>query len=77
MKVIRLQVAGIMCGNCVKKVVDCLLRAAGISAAEVSEDFGFVTVQYEESKMTVKKISDLINNIQGKSFQVTSFQDIK
>jgi copper chaperone CopZ len=66
-----------MCGNCVKKITECLLSAAGISAVEVSEDFSFVTVKCEEAKMTVEKISDMINNIHGKSFQVICFQDMK
>ncbi|MDO9492154.1 heavy-metal-associated domain-containing protein [Acetobacterium sp.] len=70
MKELALQVDGIMCHKCVKKVTDVLLGKDGIEVVRVSEDFTTVTVELDEEKINALQIGSIIEKIEDKSFKI-------
>ncbi|MDD3306149.1 MAG: heavy metal-associated domain-containing protein [Acetobacterium sp.] len=70
MKEFALQVDGIMCHKCVKKITDTLLDKDGIEDVGVSEDFSTVTVKLDENKITALQIGSIIEKIEDKSFKI-------
>jgi len=71
MKDLILQVEGIMCEKCVKKVKDALLNKDGIEDVGVSDDFKTTIVLFDENKINALQIGDIIEKIEGKSFKIT------
>ncbi|KNZ43487.1 heavy-metal-associated domain-containing protein [Acetobacterium bakii] len=70
MKDLILQVNGIMCEKCVKKVKDALLNKDGIKEVGVSDDYKTVTVLADENKINALQIGSIIEKIEGKSFKL-------
>lgn len=70
MKELALQVDGIMCHKCVKKVTDALVGKDGIEDVWVSEDFTTVTVKLDEEKINALQIGSIIEKIKDKSFKI-------
>jgi len=70
MKEFALQVEGIMCPKCVKKIKETLLSKDGIDDVGVSADFTTVTVKLDESKTNALQIGSIIEKIEDKSFKI-------
>lgn len=56
MKEFVLQVNGIMCHQCVKKIEDVLLNNDGIEAVGVSEDYKSVRVLLDKNKIMLYRL---------------------
>lgn len=70
MKEIKLDVEGIMCGNCVKKITKIVMGQEGVKDVAVSDDFKLVSVVFEEDKITANNIKAVIEEIEGTSFKI-------
>lgn len=70
MKALVLQVDGIMCHKCVKKIEDVLLNKDGIEEVGVSEDYKTVSVLLDENKINALQIGSIIEKIEEKSFKI-------
>lgn len=57
-----LQVEGMSCGHCVKAVEGALTKLAGVSEAKVSLADKNVTVEFDESKVTLEAMKDAIED---------------
>ncbi len=60
MKTIKLNVKGMHCKSCEMLVQDDLEELNGIKKIEVSHAKGFVNVEFDESKINIDKIKDII-----------------
>jgi copper chaperone CopZ len=69
MKESTLQVEGIMCPNCVKKIKTVLLARDEISNVEISEDYQTVRVFYDEKALDPLRVGMMIEQIEDKSFK--------
>lgn len=76
MKEIKLHVNGIMCPNCVKKIVTKLSVQKGCGNVSVSDDYSAVYVKYNETQTNADIIKNTIESIKEKSFQVTEQEDM-
>ena len=76
MKEIKLHVNGIMCPNCVKKIVTELSAEKGCGNVAVSDDYSTVYVKYNENQTNADIIKNTIESIEEKSFQVIEQEDM-
>lgn len=70
MKELVLQVDGIMCYKCVKKIEAALLSRDGVEDVRVSEDFTVVKVKLDENRINALQIGSIIEKIEEKSFKI-------
>src|SRR3990172_13184092 len=55
-----LQVDGMVCTECAKKVEQCLMKLKGVSHVEVNYDANEAVVEYNPKKVNVKKMIDAL-----------------
>ncbi|MDG5789055.1 copper chaperone CopZ [Evansella sp. AB-P1] len=55
-----IKVEGMTCGHCKSSVEGALTKLAGVSAAEVNLDAKNVSVEYDESAVTVEQLKEEI-----------------
>ena len=72
MKTVVLQVQGIFCPKCVKKLQETLGKVKGIGQCQVTEDYQQVSVTYEEQWIDAAKIRQQIEAVPDKKFIVLS-----
>lgn len=75
MKKIKMSVNGIMCNNCIKKINAAVSNAVGCESSNVSDDFSTVYVEYNENQTSTSQITDIIEGIKDKSFQVIKTEE--
>lgn len=77
MKKIKMSVNGIMCNNCIKKINAAISDAVGCESSNVSDDFLTVYVEFNENQTSTGQITDIIENIKYKSFQVIKTEEVQ
>ena len=77
MKKVKMNVDGIMCINCVKKVNTALSESVGCETSSVSDDFKEVFVEFNENQTSTEKIAAIIESLKDKSFQVIKSEEIQ
>lgn len=55
-----LQVDGMVCSECAKKVEQCLMKLKGVKSVDVSYEENQAEVEYDPKKVTVKKMIDAL-----------------
>lgn len=55
-----LQVDGMVCSECAKKVEQCLMKLKGVKKVEVNYDENQAVVEYDPKKVTTKKMIDAL-----------------
>ncbi|OKO96330.1 Copper(I) chaperone CopZ [Geobacillus proteiniphilus] len=60
MMTITLQVQGMTCGHCKAAVTNALQALDGVSRVEVHLQEGTVDVEYDETKVSVEKLKEVI-----------------
>lgn len=59
---VTLRVKGMTCGGCATSVAKALRATEGVKDAQVSYERGLAVVKYDDEKVTVAKLRDVINN---------------
>jgi len=65
-----MQVDGIHCSNCVKKLKQTASGVQGISYAEVEEDLKTVKIKYDTDMLSLDAVKEIIETIPDKEFVV-------
>ncbi|HLQ82624.1 MAG TPA: copper chaperone CopZ [Pseudogracilibacillus sp.] len=58
----ELKVKGMTCGHCKSAVEGALAEATGVSNADVDLDEGVVSIDYDESTITLDQIKEVIED---------------
>lgn len=61
-KTARIKVEGMHCKGCSASVTKALKATAGVERAEVSFETGEAVIQYDDQKVTVAKLREVINS---------------
>ena len=67
---IKMEVDGIFCPNCVKKIKQTASEVPGIAAIDVTEDFKTVNVEFDAAQIDVEGIKQMIETIPDKEFVI-------
>jgi mercuric transport protein len=59
---VTLRVKGMTCGGCATSVAQALKSTEGVEDAQVSYERGIAVVKYDDQKVTVAKLREVINN---------------
>ncbi|MEK4083550.1 copper ion binding protein [Psychrobacillus sp. FSL K6-1415] len=59
---VTLQVQGMTCGNCVKSVKNGLSALSGVEKVNVQLETGNVDIEFNESQIDIKQITNTIEN---------------
>ncbi|HEY8435955.1 copper chaperone CopZ [Parageobacillus thermoglucosidasius] len=62
MNTVVLHVEGMSCGHCVKTVEGALKKLDGVIGAKVSLEEKSVTVEYDESKVSIEAMKEVIED---------------
>ncbi|ATW25584.1 heavy-metal-associated domain-containing protein [Candidatus Formimonas warabiya] len=65
-----MQVEGIHCPNCVKKLKETASGVQGICDADVEEDLKTVKIKYDTDVLSLDAVKQIIETIPGKEFVV-------
>lgn len=60
---VKLRVKGMTCGGCATAVANALKLTEGVDEARISYKRGTAIVKYDDQKITVLKLREVINNI--------------
>ncbi|MBD0372440.1 MAG: heavy-metal-associated domain-containing protein [Pyrinomonadaceae bacterium] len=60
-KTVKIRVEGMHCGGCASSVAKALKATEGVEEAEVSFEKGEAVVKYDDQKVTVEKLREVIN----------------
>jgi copper chaperone len=73
-KTVTIRVEGMHCGGCSSSVTKALKATPGVEDAQVSFEKGEAIVKYDDQKVTVEKLRDVINNTGFKAIADVSEQ---
>lgn len=71
-RTVRIRVEGMHCGGCAGSVAKALRATEGVEEAEVSFEKGEAVVKYDEQKVTVEKLREVINKTGFKAVEEKS-----
>lgn len=60
-RTVTLRVKGVTCGGCATSVEKALTATGGVAAVRVSYERGTAVVRYDDKKVTVAKLREVIN----------------
>ncbi|GGM29557.1 copper chaperone CopZ [Paraliobacillus quinghaiensis] len=63
MKKVTLDITGMSCGHCVNKIETALKEQNGVEKAKVNVKKGTADIKYNESILTLDKITDVISEV--------------
>lgn len=61
-KTVTIRIEGMHCGGCASSVTKALKATEGVEDAQVSFEKGEAVVKYDDQKVTVAKLREVINN---------------
>ena len=61
-KTVTIRVKGMTCGGCATSVEKALKSTEGVESARVSFERGRAVIKYDDQKVTVTKLREVINN---------------
>jgi copper chaperone CopZ len=61
-KTVTLNVYGMSCSGCENKIEEELMKSDGIKSVKADHTRNLVTVKYDNKKITLKKIKEIIKN---------------
>jgi mercuric transport protein len=68
-KTLTIKVEGMHCGGCASSVAKALKATPGVEDAQVSFEKGEAIVKYDDQKVTIAKLREVINNTGFKALE--------